>query len=114
MIVLTATAFVTTLPFVAAEFTYGAGILPTRRGGRSSPIRRSSRRSSQQAFYIRGVELIGANRAGLFINLVPIFGTLLSVVILGENFRGFHAIAMVLVFGGIWLAETSSRKGAKA
>ncbi len=32
-----------------------------------------------QIFYVRGVELIGANRAGLFINLVPIFGTLLSV-----------------------------------
>ena len=40
-----------------------------------------------QIFYIRGVEMIGANRAGLFINLVPIFGTLLSILILGEDFR---------------------------
>ena len=63
-----------------------------------------------QIFYIRGVELIGANRAGLFINLVPIFGTLLSIIILGEDFRAYHAIAMALVFGGIWLAETSGRR----
>ena len=54
--------------------------------------------------------MIGANRAGLFINLVPIFGTLLSIIILGEDFRAYHAIAMALVFGGIWLAETSGRK----
>ena len=67
-------------------------------------------RSSSQVFYIRGVELIGANRAGLFINLVPIFGTLLSIIVLGEDFRAYHAIAMALVFGGIWLAETSGRK----
>ena len=63
-----------------------------------------------QIFYIRGVELIGANRAGLFINLVPIVGTLLSIIMLGEAFFPYHAIAMALVLGGIWLAETSGRK----
>ena len=63
-----------------------------------------------QIFYIRGVEMIGANRAGLFINLVPIFGTLLSVMILRETFHLYHGIAMVLVLGGIWLAEASGRK----
>jgi drug/metabolite transporter (DMT)-like permease len=44
-----------------------------------------------QVFYIRGNELIGANRAGLFINLVPIFGTLLSVLIVGEDFQIYQA-----------------------
>ena len=67
-----------------------------------------------QIFYIRGVELIGANRAGLFINLVPIFGTLLSIIILGEEFHAYHAVAMALVLGGIWLAEASGRKAAQA
>ena len=59
-----------------------------------------------------GVELIGANRAGLFINLVPILGTLLSIVILGEAFEPFHAVAMVLVMGGIAMAEISGRRAA--
>jgi drug/metabolite transporter (DMT)-like permease len=54
--------------------------------------------------------MIGANRAGLFINLVPIFGTLLSVLIVGESFEYYHLVAMVLVLGGIWLAEHSSRR----
>jgi drug/metabolite transporter (DMT)-like permease len=114
MTVLTATAFATTLPFVAAEFAYGAGIVPDAKGWAIIAYTAIFPSILSQVFYVRGVELIGANRAGLFINLVPIFGTLLSIIILGEDFRTFHAIAMVLVFGGIWLAETSSRKPAKA
>ena len=65
-----------------------------------------------QIFYVRGVELIGANRAGLFVNLVPVFGTLLSVALLGEKFRIYHAVALALVLGGIALAELGGRKAA--
>lgn len=63
-----------------------------------------------QILYIRGVEVIGANRAGLFVNLVPIFGTLLSVVALGEDLHLFHVIALVLVLGGIAIAEWGKPK----
>ncbi len=63
-----------------------------------------------QVFYIRGVETIGANRAGLFINLVPVFGTLLSVVLLGEQLQLFHVIALVLTLGGIAIAEKGRPK----
>ena len=65
-----------------------------------------------QIFYVRGVELIGANRAGLFVNIVPVFGTLMSVLLLGEEFHLYHAFALAFVLGGIWLAETSGRKAA--
>ncbi|MBD8651306.1 EamA family transporter [Rhizobium sp. CFBP 13726] len=58
-----------------------------------------------QVLYIRGVEEIGANRAGLFINLVPVFGTLLSVIVLNENLQAFHIVALVLALGGIAIAE---------
>jgi len=58
-----------------------------------------------QIFYARGVELIGGNRAGQFINLVPIFGPLLAVAILGETFHWYHLAGLVLVIGGILLAE---------
>ncbi len=58
-----------------------------------------------QLFFMRGVALIGPGRAGLFINLVPVFGALLSVLILGEQFETFHAVALVCVLGGIYLAE---------
>lgn len=65
-----------------------------------------------QSMYAMGVGLIGGNRAGLFINLVPVFGSLLAVLIVGESFRGYHAIGMVLVIGGILLAERSASRAA--
>jgi drug/metabolite transporter (DMT)-like permease len=58
-----------------------------------------------QLFFMRGVELIGSNRAGVFINLVPLFGAFLAVLILGEQFQGFHLLGLILVLGGIALAE---------
>jgi drug/metabolite transporter (DMT)-like permease len=58
-----------------------------------------------QLFFIRGVAMLGANRAGLFINLVPIFAALLAVSILGEHFRTYHLIGLALVLGGITMAE---------
>ncbi len=51
------------------------------------------------------MELIGAARAGIFVNLVPVFGALLAVVLLGEPFALYHAVGLALVLGGIWLAE---------
>jgi drug/metabolite transporter (DMT)-like permease len=63
-----------------------------------------------QVFFARGVELIGSNRAGLFLNLVPIFGSLLAVLLLGEQFHLFHAAALALVMGGIAIAQNLSPK----
>ncbi|GLS30544.1 EamA-like transporter family protein [Mesorhizobium albiziae] len=112
MIMLCGSAAVTSIPFVVAEFWYGAAILPDAQGWAVIAYTVFFPSILAQAFYIRGVELIGANRAGLFINLVPVFGTLLSVLILGEDFQLYHGLALVLVLGGIWLAEHSGRKAA--
>jgi drug/metabolite transporter (DMT)-like permease len=110
MIMLTGTAFVTSVPFAVAEFWTGNAIVPDRQGWAIVLFTVIFPSLLAQIFYIRGVELIGANRAGLFINLVPIFGTLLSIVILGEDLHLYHAVAMALVLGGIGLAEHSGRK----
>lgn len=58
-----------------------------------------------QLFFIRAVELIGANRAGLFINLVPMFGAGLAVIVLGETLQTYHFAGLLLVLVGIVLAE---------
>ncbi len=52
----------------------------------------------------RGIELIGANRAAPFMHLVPVFGSVLAIVLLGERFELFHAIGYALVFTGITVA----------
>ena len=51
----------------------------------------------------RGIELIGANRAGLFINLIPLFAALMAVVFLGERFQSYHLFGMLLIFSGLAL-----------
>ena len=55
-------------------------------------------------FLNRGIELIGANRAAPFIHLVPVFGSVLAIVLLGEQFQLYHAIGYALVFAGITVA----------
>jgi len=54
--------------------------------------------------YNRGVELIGANRAGLFIHLMPVFGSLMAMVFLDESFFAYHALGIALIAAGIFLA----------
>ncbi|MGU3492891.1 DMT family transporter [Xanthobacteraceae bacterium A53D] len=52
----------------------------------------------------RGVELVGANRAAPFLHLMPVFGSALAILFLGETFAWFHGAGYVLVLGGIALA----------
>jgi len=66
-----------------------------------------------QVFWMRGLEIIGSNRGGVFINIVPIFGSALAILILGEQFRYYHAIALVLIIGGVWLSQRVMRKRAR-
>jgi drug/metabolite transporter (DMT)-like permease len=56
----------------------------------------------------RGVALIGANRAGLFMHLVPVFSALLAIAVLGESLRAHHGFGIALIVAGIYLT-TSTR-----
>jgi drug/metabolite transporter (DMT)-like permease len=55
-------------------------------------------------FLNRGIELIGANRAAPFMHLSPVFGSVMAIVFLGEQFQLYHAIGYGLVFAGITVA----------
>jgi drug/metabolite transporter (DMT)-like permease len=110
MLIMATSAFISSLPFCLAEWQRGAMILPDMRGMIAALYTGIFPSILSQSFYIRGVDIIGANRASIFINTVPIFGTVLSVLILGEIFQLYHAIALVLVLGGIWMAEHSGRR----
>lgn len=63
-----------------------------------------------QVAYARGVELVGANRAAPSHNLIPVFGTLGSVIILGESLEAYHFLAAAIIVGGIVLAEWAARR----
>jgi drug/metabolite transporter (DMT)-like permease len=112
MLAVTASGFLTSLPFAVIEAWTNHSMVPTPTGWAVLAFAGLFPSLIAQVSYVRGVELIGANRAGLFINLVPIFGTLLSIVLLGEAFQAYHAVALVMVLGGIYLAERRAPAGA--
>ncbi len=60
-------------------------------------------------FFNRGVELIGSAGTGMYMNIMPIMGAGLAIVFLGEHLRGFHAIGMALIVGGILFAGRGSK-----
>ena len=53
----------------------------------------------------RGVQLIGANRAAPFFHVVPVFGTIMSIIFLGEHPQAFHFIGFALVLTGVFVAS---------
>jgi drug/metabolite transporter (DMT)-like permease len=56
----------------------------------------------------RGVQLIGANRAAPFFHVVPVFGSVMAIVFLGERPQLFHVIGFVLVLTGVFVASRKS------
>lgn len=59
-------------------------------------------------FYNRGVALIGPNRAAPFFHLVPVFGSAMAILLLGERLQLFHLAGYALVLAGVVIA---SRRG---
>lgn len=58
----------------------------------------------------RSVERVGANRAGLSLQLIPLFGAGLAIAFLGETVSAYHAIGAALILGGLLLAHARHRK----
>jgi drug/metabolite transporter (DMT)-like permease len=59
-------------------------------------------------FFNRGVELLGAALAGQSMHMMPLFGSVLAVLFLGERFQTYHAIGIALIAAGILLASLKS------
>jgi drug/metabolite transporter (DMT)-like permease len=58
--------------------------------------------------YNRGVQLIGANRSGPFLHLIPLFGALLAIVFLGERPGLYQGVGALLIVGGVVLASRAA------
>lgn len=106
---LSVAAFLTSLPFLAAEIAMEQYVAPTPFGWAVVAYCAVFPSVVSQIFFVRGVELVGPGRAGVFINLIPVFGSILAVLVLGETFHPYHALALALVLGGIFWAEWSKR-----
>ncbi|MBB3945985.1 drug/metabolite transporter (DMT)-like permease [Rhizobium skierniewicense] len=98
-------ALMSSLPLLLWEVSQNTAVWPDAKGWMITVYTALFASLIAQIFFILGVERIGPNRAGLFINLIPVFGTLLSVMILGETLHPYQIFALLLTLGGIAVAE---------
>ena len=103
--ILAVAAFLSSLPLLGWEWTSGDLQWPSVRGWEILTFVTLGPSLLAQLFFLQAVELIGPSRASVFTNLVPIFGPMIAIIVLGEPFHLYHALALVLVLGGIALAE---------
>tara|TARA_B100001540_G_C15795767_1_gene637596 strand:- start:29 stop:928 length:900 start_codon:yes stop_codon:yes gene_type:complete len=60
-------------------------------------------------FWIKGISIIGANRAGVFLHLMPIFGAIMAMVIFNEKFMLYHFLGAVFIIVGIILSNRNKQ-----
>jgi drug/metabolite transporter (DMT)-like permease len=107
---LAAAAFVSSVPLLVIEAASGGLLMPTPKGWGLLTYVALAPSFICQVFFIRAVALIGPQRAGLFINMVPVFGALAAVLILGEAFGLHHALGLGLVLLGIVVSERAVKR----
>lgn len=108
--VLALSALAATLPMAVAEAAAGDFSWPSAEGWLIVLYVVVFPSFLSQLSFMQGVKLIGPARAGVFVNLVPLWAALFSVLLLGEAFALYHAAALALVLGGIWIAEHAKKR----
>ncbi|MFC5506127.1 MULTISPECIES: DMT family transporter [Hyphomicrobiales] len=103
-------ACLVSLPLLVIEIAQGAFTVKTPQGWLILLYVAIGPSILSQLFFMRAVELIGPGRAGVFVNLVPVFAPILAVLILGEQLALYHGVALLLVLGGIFIAERLAKR----
>ena len=60
-------------------------------------------------FWIKGIGIIGANRAGIFLHLMPIFGAIMAMIIFKEKFMFYHILGAIFIIIGISLSNKKTK-----
>ena len=56
-------------------------------------------------FWIKGISIIGANRAGVFLHLMPVFGSIMAIILFNEKFMFYHLLGAIFIIAGITLSN---------
>ena len=98
-------AFISTLPLTIYEFASGKTVWPDENVWIIVGLIVLLPSFLSQICFIASVKLIGPARSGVFVNLVPVFASVLAVQLLGEAFELYHGISLLLVLSGIYIFE---------
>ena len=108
--VLACAALIMSIPFAGYEIITQTAIWPDLEGIAVIVYTAIFAAIIAQICWIRGLEMLGSNAGGVFVNFVPVVGSALAIILLGEKFHLYHGLAMVLVIGGVWLAQQNAAK----
>ncbi len=106
-----ASAFVSTFPLTVYEFVSGRTVWPDPEGWILVGLIVLLPSFLSQICFITSVKMIGPGRAGVFVNLVPVFASFMAVALLGETFEFFHGLSLLLVLSGIYVFERFKPQG---
>jgi drug/metabolite transporter (DMT)-like permease len=60
-------------------------------------------------FWIKGVKLIGANRSGVFLHLMPILGAIMAMIIFKEKILFYHFLGAIFIIAGITISNKKTQ-----
>jgi drug/metabolite transporter (DMT)-like permease len=63
-------------------------------------------------FWIKGIGIIGANRAGVFLHLMPVFGSIMAIILFDEKFMIYHLLGAIFIIAGITLSNKKIKNNA--
>ncbi|MDP2619570.1 MAG: DMT family transporter [Hyphomicrobiales bacterium] len=99
-------------PFWAMELAAGRTVNPTWAAAAASLYMVLFPAVIAYTCYNRAVQLAGANWVAPFFHLIPVLGSILAILILGERIQFYHALGFVLVMSGIAIASRRKASGA--
>jgi drug/metabolite transporter (DMT)-like permease len=97
-------AFIGNLPFALWEHSIGYRLVPDLQTGLAILYAAIFTTLLAYIAWNRGIDLVGAPRASAFLHTIPVFGTALAVLVLGEQLHLYHIIGFVLILAGVTLA----------
>ncbi len=63
-------------------------------------------------FWIKGIAIIGANRAGVFLHLMPVFGSIMAIILFDEKFMIYHLLGAIFIITGITFSNKKIKENA--
>ena len=98
-------AFVGSLPGLMIEITQYSFFFPTFKGIMILLVIIIFPSLLAQILFMKGVKIVGPALSGLYTNLVPIFTSVLAIIVLDEVFHIYHLISLIIIFLGIYIFD---------
>lgn len=93
------------LPMYGFEVAHGRGLPASAAAWAAIAFVAVFSSAFAHALWVRSVATIGVNRAGVYMHLMPLFGALLAMALLGEQLAHYHVVGGLLVLCGVLLAN---------